>query len=464
MLNDLITKRKSEFHPGTHTELRAQISKNRAITLVSGNLTANTRNEVSGVSARVYKNGVYGFSSAASYDDDAVKSVLDAAKNNADFMDTHLKKQKPMFPPQESGSRFADTESLNKRELPPRTYIDFAKQLDGYISNTYPSLASRVIAIREDSMEKFLAVSDGYDTHFISPRSYVYVFLTAETKDGMPVELFAPIGGYGSFGENFTDPALLYPKVDELHAKLMQKREGVFAKAGLKTVVLGGDLSGMLAHEAVGHTVEADLVLGGSVAGHNLGKKVASDLISLVDFAHTAFDKPAPLPVYVDDEGVPATDALLIDKGNLVGYMNNRETAHHFGMKPNGNARAFLFSDEPLIRMRNTAVLPGSNKLDDLIASVDDGYYLISSNNGQADTTGEFMFGITMGYEIKGGKLGHAILDTTITGVAFEMLKTVDMVSDSMNWSSSGYCGKKQQMPVSVGGPELRCKVTIGGR
>jgi TldD protein len=332
------------------------------------------------------------------------------------------------------------------------------------VSEKYPNLSSRIIAIREDSVEKVLATSDGYDAHFTLPRSYVYVFLSAATDSGINVELFYPIGGYGTFSQNFDDPAKLYPKIDDLYNKLMQKREGVYADAGVKTVILGGDLSGMLAHEAVGHTVEADLVLGGSVAKHNLNKQVASELVSLVDFANTFDGKMAPLPVYVDDEGTPATDAVLIDKGILVGYMNSRETARHFGMVPTGNARAFSFSDEPLIRMRNTAVLPGKDKLEDMIASVDDGYYLINTNNGQADTTGEFMFGITMGYEIKNGKLGRAILDTTISGVAFEMLKTVDMVSDTMTWSSAGYCGKKQPMPVGMGGPALRCKVMIGGK
>ena len=95
---------------------------------------------------------------------------------------------------------------------------------------------------------------------------------------------------------------------------------------------------------------------------------------------------------------------------------------------------------------------------------MEDGYYLLDTTNGQADTTGEFMFGVSMGYEIKKGKLGRALLDTTISGVAFDMLKTVDMVSDTMEWASSGFCGKKQPMPVGMGGPALRCKVMIGGR
>ena len=114
--------------------------------------------------------------------------------------------------------------------------------------------------------------------------------------------------------------------------------------------------------------------------------------------------------------------------------------------------------------MRNTAILPGSDKLEDMIASVDDGYYFIDSNNGQADMTGEFMFGVCMGYEIKHGKLGRAIFDTTISGVAFDMLKSVDMVGDTMEWSSSGFCGKKQPMPVGLGGPAIKCRVLCGGR
>ncbi len=129
----------------------------------------------------------------------------------------------------------------------------------------------------------------------------------------------------------------------------------------------------------------------------------------MTDFAHTAFGEEAPLPVYVDDEGVLAEDAELIRNGRLTGYMVNRELGRHYSMRPQGNARAFAFNDEPLIRMRNTAVLPGRDKLEDMIASVEDGYYLISSTNGQADTTGEFMFGVGIGYEIKNGRIGRGI-------------------------------------------------------
>ena len=169
------------------------------------------------------------------------------------------------------------------------------------------------------------------------------------------------------------------------------------------------------------------------------------------------------IPVYVDDEGSEARDVTMIDKGILREFMSSRETAARLGIAPTGNARAYTFNDEPLVRMRNTAILPGTSKLEDMIAEVDDGYYLMRTGNGQADSTTEFMFGIDLAYEIKNGKVGSAIRDTTVSGTAINMLKTVDAVSDDMYWECSGYCGKKQPMVVSMGGPALRAKVHIGG-
>jgi len=461
MLEDLLVGKKSLFETGAHTELRAQENRNRRVVLVQGNMVGNDRSEVSGVSARVYKNGTYGFSCSAEYSDEKIEAVLRAATENALFMNQRVNKGKAMFPAIIPGYVELNRVIVDTQQ---KRIIDACKEVDAYIVKKYPKLSSRSVVYTEDSMDKILYTSDGHDGHTTSPRCYMYLTMCAETKDGVPVERFVPVGGAGSFDDNFANLERVYKAADKLYEEIMEKKEGVYPEAGYKTVILGGMMTGMLAHEAVGHTVEADLVLGGSVAGPALNKMVASEKVSLVDFAHTAFGKTAPLPVYLDDEGTPAEDAILIQNGKLVGYMNNRESAAHFGVKPVGNARAWDFSDEPLIRMRNTTILPGTDKLEEMISTVKDGYYLLESNNGQADLTGEFMFGVCMGYEIKNGKLGRPLLDTTVSGVAFEMLKTVDMVSDEVVWSSSGFCGKKQRMPVGMGGPALRCQIMMGGK
>lgn len=461
MLQDIIGSKTGLFADGVQTVLRGHENRSRRVVLLKGNLVQNSRSDSAGINARVNNHGTFGFASIAEYTPEAAEKVIRAATENAIALGKHSGRNLPL--PVSAGT---GTVPLNAKivDAEQKELIEMCKTVDGYIEKKYPDLTSRTVVYYEDSQDRIVYTSDAYNGHLVTPRCYVFVMMSAETKGGVPVELFKAFGGFGSFYDHFSDPEKLYPGIDELYKKLMDKKEGVYAEAGYKTVVLGSMMGGMLAHEAVGHTVEADLVRGGSVAGPNLNKRVASDLVTMVDFAHTYNGTPAALPVFLDDEGTRAEDVVLIRDGILTGYMNDRESAAEYGMTPAGNARGWTFADEPIIRMRNTCILPGKNTVEELIASVDDGYYLIDSGNGQADLTGEFMFGVTCGYEIKNGKLGKALLDTTVTGIAFEMLKTVDMVSDKVEWSSSGFCGKKQPMAVGMGGPHMRCKITIGGR
>ncbi|MBO7631339.1 MAG: TldD/PmbA family protein [Lachnospiraceae bacterium] len=461
MLQDIISSKKALFQDGVQTILRGQESRSRRVVLLKGNLVQNVRNENRGVNARVNRNGMFGFASVAEYTPEAAERVLRAASENADFLGRHSGKKIVLPPSTGTGHLYCPGNIMDTEQ---KRIIDFCRTVDDYIQTKYPDLSSRTVVYMEQSMDKIILTSDAYSGQVVNPRAHLYIVMDSETKDGVPVQISEAFGGYGGFDDHFTDVTTLYEGIEQVYRRLMGKKEGVYAEAGYKTVILGGMMGGMLAHEAVGHTVEADLVRGGSVAGPNLGKQVASELVSLVDFAHTFQGDRAPLPVYLDDEGTKAEDALLIQNGILTGYMNDRESAAEYGMKAAGNARTRSFSDEPLIRMRNTCILPGTSTFEEMIASVDDGYYLIQSGNGQADLTGEFMFGVTCGYEIKNGKLGKALLDTTVTGVAFDMLKTVDMVSNKVEWSAAGTCGKKQAMACSLGGPHMRCKIMIGGR
>ena len=460
MLQDLLAPFKAKITG--HTELRFQRNGSRSVGLLKGNIVGNSSSESSGLSARVYQGGFWGFASGSEYDEKAVEAVLGAAERNAKFLTSRLGSTKPPFAVLPGDKLSTKRNTVNDSEQ--RVFLEFAKEIDAYIDSKYPGLTSRSVSVNCDYIEKLFITSDGADGYSLIPRAFVYCSMTAQTDDNSPVNLYEPFGGPGFFPDQFSDPKLLFPQIDVLYEKLMKKREGVFAEAGTCDVILDAKLAGILAHEAIGHTVEADLVLGGSVAGPYLGKTVSSELVTLIDFAHTALGEETPQPVYVDDEGTVARDAELIKDGVLTGYMHNRESAAHFGHQPMGNARAHAFSDEPLIRMRNTAILPGSSKTEDMIASIDDGYYFIQWNNGQADLTSEFMFGVVEGYEIKKGKIARALRDTTISGVAFDVLKTVTMLSDDMDWTSNGMCGKKQPMPTGMGGPAVKCRVNIGGR
>lgn len=444
-----------------YTEVRLQRNTGRHVVLVNGAVTANGSSSRKGVSARVWDRGAWGFASAAETGSAGVERVVRAATDNAAWLGSRSSRDLGALdsPVAVSTNRFP-TEA---RRWSDAEIVDFVKALDDRIASRYPAISARTVALQTLDMEKALATSTGSLSDSLIPRSILVVVLTV-IKDGEPVRLGTFHGGFGQLEDHFGDPAALDAAIDAHVAHVERKADAVYARAGVRDVILAADMAGILAHEAIGHTTEADLVLGGSVAGDHLGHEVASPLVSLTDFANTAFGERCPVPVYVDDEGTPAADVPIIDKGVLKGFMHNKETARRFGVAPTGNARAYEFSDEPLVRMRNTSFLPGESALDEMIASVDDGYYLMRASNGQADATSEFMFGVVLGYEIKGGKLGRAIRDTTISGVAFDVLRTVTMVSRDIRWQCAGMCGKKQMIPVGMGGPAIRCRVHIGGQ
>lgn len=444
-----------------YTELRVQQNYNSTIVLLDGSVINNSQVTSSGINSRVRNNGSWGFASSSDVSEGSIKAVIEAANRNASFLGSKILKDNKEF------SIFSDSVykdfSTKKIKYTRKELMDFLKEIDNYIVQKYPNVTSRRVMINSLDMEKSLITSQGATAYTLTPRSFVMVSLSLD-KCGEVTEVYGLVGGFGQFEDNFDDPEKVFIKVDQLYESLIKKSEGVYAKAGLKECIMHADLAGILAHEAIGHTTEADIVLGGSVAGDNLNKRVASELVTLVDFANTALGKQCPVPVFIDDEGVTCKDVTIIENGILKGFMHNRDSAQHFGVEATGNARAYEFNDEPLIRMRNTAILPGKSKLEEMISSIEDGYYLVQPSNGQADTTSEFMFGIVMGYEIKNGKLGKAIKDTTISGVAFDVLKSVTMISDDMSWTAAGMCGKKQPIPVGMGGPAIKCKINIGGR
>ncbi len=438
-----------------------QENRSISIAVVDGTVMGNSRRTEGGISSRVFKNGAWGFASSPDISSDSISRVIRTATENAAFMDSKLKNEAYTLPsdPGDSSNSFA-TKKTHKSQ---KELIDFSREVDSIVEASCPDLSSRSVILNELDMEKSLITSDGAASYSFIPRAHCIVLMSME-KDGTPFELFDPIGARGEFEDVFSQPENLKENIIKTYDHLRRKTEGVYADAGLRDCILDADLAGVFAHEAVGHTTEADMVIGGSVAAELVGKQVGSELVNMIDFANTAFGDTCPVPVYVDDEGTVARDAVLIEKGILKGFMHNRETARRFESGLTGNAKAYRFSDEPIIRMRNTTVLPGGSTLDEMIASIDNGYYLLKFNNGQADSTSEFMFGINLGYEIRNGKIGKAIRDTTISGVAFETLKTVSMISNDLSWSCAGMCGKKQMIPVGMGGPAIKCKVTIGGR
>jgi TldD protein len=443
-----------------YAESRRHELRKQRLVMIDGSLTVNASSVEAGASERVYRNGYWGFASAPTADASAVARVHRQARENARAMERFGARAALRLP---GGMHRGEHAYAGRAPLSPAECVERMSILHAWCRSRYPKLKSVQVMLQQEHHRKRLATTDGSEVLNSIQRAVCYVTLVAENDAGAPVELLERISGKGSLADLDLSLDALAPRLDRTHEHLQAKRHAVAARGGRHTVVMGPNLAGILAHEAMGHPCEGDLVLGGAVTRDLVGERIASELVTMIDYAHHRDGVEVMIPVYADDEGTPARDAVLIERGILKEFMQSRETAARLGMAPTGSARAYAPGDEPLVRMRNTAILPGTSRLDDMIGGVEDGYLLLDTSNGQADSTTEFMFGINLGYEIKRGKLGRAIRDTTVSGSAIKVLQSVDAVSDDMVWSCSGYCGKKQPMVVSMGGPAIRGRAPRGG-
>jgi len=235
------------------------------------------------------------------------------------------------------------------------------------------------------------------------------------------------------------------------------------APSGMLTVVSDGDISGLLAHEVMGHASEADeVVKRRSFLTDMVGKRVGSEFVNMVDDG-TMKDAYGSIPF--DSEGTPSSRTVIIENGIYKGYMHSLETASLMGVKPTGNGRAQDFNRRVFVRMTNTWFLPGDWNLDEIIADTKDGLLAIKGISGMEDVAGGGVQARALkGYIIKNGELKDLVRGFSITGKALEILKTVDAVSKEVT-GSPGTCGKGEEdwVPVTSGGPYMRAKMVIGG-
>ncbi len=444
-------------------ELRYHGKQTRTIAVEKGKVERTVHRRRSGVGVRVKEGDGWGFASTGSLEIADLRRAVDAARTAARVSAEARTGEAAELAEARLARGCFDLPGVDEvLARPLDEKIGMAADFERAIRSTSPSIVSATCAYNEIYEEKAIVTTDGAAATFRLVRPELRLQAVAE-KDGELSTGFEAIGTTGGWeclfrggpGESFAEKAAR-KAVDLLRAG---RPEG-----GRVTAILAPSIVGLLVHEAIGHTVEADFVQAGSVAAGKLGQRVASELVTLCDSGASEFSDGAGGCIPVDDEGVVAGRTTIIDQGILVSYLHNRESAARFGVAPTGNARAWEYSDQPLIRMRNTYLVPGTSSLEEMIATTKDGYLLDGPRNGQADATGEFMFGVQEARRIRDGKLGELVRGVTISGIAFEVLATVDAVSSSFAWElGSGYCGKGQPAKVDAGGPYIRCQVLLGG-
>jgi len=459
-LKDILTKiNDAAVHKfgAEYAEIRAQSLSKTMLTLKEGRVEAAKQGIENGVALRVLVNGAWGFASVGSLNAETLMSAVSDACKMAKAASSRLKTPIKLAETKTVEARVQVKPKKNPSEIRMEDKIKTASS----INNTTLSYDKRVKSCTIDYLDltgtNYFANSEG--TCIEQDKLYVWSRITATAVSKgvftFSREEIGSTAGYEVFDAE--TPEIIGERVAK---RAIEQLEAKPPKGGTFPVVLGPNVVGVFVHEAFGHLAEADLALSGGVLSNNLGKKIASDIVTFYDDGtiNGAFGS-----FKYDDEGVPAQKTLLIKDGVVTGLMHNRETAQKFNAEPTGNARAEDFRVEPIIRMRNTFMEPRDYSLKELVEDIRSGYYFKSFRGGQANIDGTFQVGIQEAYEIVNGELGEPVRNASISGNTLETLLKVDAVGKDFElWP--GRCGKGQTAFICDGGPHIRVKeVTVGG-
>ncbi len=341
--------------------------------------------------------------------------------------------------------------------------VALLRQLDAEARRQDPRVKEVVVSLAGVHEVMLVAVSDG--TLAADVRPLVRCNVTAIVEQGGRREQGSAGGGGRSDYSFFIDEQRAAGYAREAVRQALVNLEAVAAPAGAMPVVLGPGWPGILLHEAIGHGLEGDFNRKGTSAfAGRLGQQVASTLCTVVDDGTLAGRRGS---LNVDDEGTPGQNTVLIEKGILKGYMQDRMNAGLMGVVPTGNGRRESYAHLPMPRMTNTYMLAGDSEPQDIIRSVKKGLYAVNFGGGQVDiTSGKFVFSASEAYLIENGQVTRPVKGATLIGNGPDVLKRVSMLGNDLQLDPGvGTCGKEgQSVPVGVGQPTMLIDdLTVGG-
>ena len=269
-------------------------------------------------------------------------------------------------------------------------------------------------------------------------------------------------------GENESTMAAVLEKLPHTVDKLLREAQMLSTAKpmipGEYDIVTDTEMTGLICHEAFGHGVEMDMfVKDRALAKDYVGKYVASPIVNMRDGAASALSAGS---YFFDDEGVLAGDTQIIRDGILVTGISDLTSALELGTVPTGNGRRESSRRKAYARMTNTFIEPGSDSLEDMIASIDHGFYVCECDNGMEDPKNWAIQCVAKyAIEIVDGKLtDNWFSPVIISGYVPDLLKSISMVSKEHKIVGAGMCGKgyKEWVRVSDGGPSVKARAKLG--
>jgi len=447
--------RAARRHGGSFAELFVEERSSTSIRLDDGKVEELTTGLDRGAGVRVAQGTSYGYAYSNRLDRGALLKAAEAAS-------AALREGEGGTVVDLTERRGPGTNRVERsaQRVPAADKVAWLREVDDAARAFSPEVA-QVVGVYGDSLQRrLIATSDGRWVQEDRPRIRLVAQVVAKRDDNIQTGFHGPAA---CSGVELLDRASPGSTAEVAARRAVTMLDSIAAPAGEMTVVLAPGMGGVLFHEAVGHPLESDAVdKEASVYRGLVGERCASELINGVDDATV----PNGWGSYdFDDEAAPSHRTVLFTEGVLRGFLYDRLRADKEGVESSGNGRRESYAHAPVPRMTNTYILNGSSKPGDVLTSTEEGVYVTSLGGGQVNpATGDFVFGVSEGFLIEGGRVGAPVRGANLIGRAIEVMSAVDAVADDFDtWE--GVCGKDgQSAPVGSGSPTLRIsRITVGG-
>ena len=316
--------------------------------------------------------------------------------------------------------------------------------------------------VKLTDMEQQIQIANSEGLFAEDTRVKTRLYIGAFAQNGTDVQ-----NGY--FGPGAMQGHEYYDKIDvEACAREAARQAKVVLHSepcpgGRMSVVVDNGFGGLLFHEACGHSLEATVIAkNSSEFCGKLGKKVASDVVTLIDDGSIEGEWGS---LHIDDEGAPTQKNILIENGILKSYMVDRLNGMRAGLAPTGSSRRQNYKYAPVARMTNTYIAPGKSTPEEIIAATERGLYVKSIIGGSVESaTGDFNFSTGECYLIENGKVTTPVRGATLIGNGGTVLQNVDMVAGDYDLRQ-GYCyASSGALFIGAGQPTIRVSnMTVGG-
>ncbi|WP_328841238.1 TldD/PmbA family protein [Nakamurella leprariae] len=299
-----------------------------------------------------------------------------------------------------------------------------------------------------------------------------FTAITVDTAAGSFEDMTSLAPPVGRGWEYLTDGTWDFDgELARMPGQLAEKLKAPSIEPGRYDLVIDPTNLWLTIHESIGHATEYDRAIGYEAAYAGTSFATPDGLGTLKygsPVMHVTGDRTVPhglATVGYDDDGVAAQRWDLVSGGILTGYQLDRVFAHRLGLeRSNGCAFADSPSNVPIQRMANVSLQPdpAGGTLDDLVADVEDGIYVVGDKSWSIDMQRyNFQFTGQRFHRIRNGRIEGQVRDVAYQATTTDFWGAMDAVGNPSTYLLGGAfnCGKGQPgqtAAVSHGCPVAR--------